>query len=335
MRTTERIGVAMTGLLATIAFTFVLLYWLQRHGHALSAYDAFLTGAEYLDLLLGTNSFRHPPVWHAVASAILAGITVPLLGVYMVHRGQALIGETLAHTAFAGVALGAVLGGTVGWAIPHEAVALLVSVASAFGIQWFTERTDAHGDVPLAIVLTGSFAVGTLFISYGGGSIALAVEIEQYLFGSLAIVTETGARMVAAISAIVLTTVAFFYKELLYITYDTPAARAAGIDIRGFETLLIVLTAAVVVGALQILGVILVAGLLVVPVATASQIARSFRELLVLSVLFGELSVIVGLVLALVIGLPSGGVIVSFAIMLYLVALAVSDRPPGSLSVHN
>ena len=333
-RTTERIGVAVVTVLALIAFGFVLLYWLQRQGYARPAYHQFLRGAETLDILLGTNLFRHPPVWHSISSAILAGIAVPLVGTFLVHREQALIGETLAHTAFAGVALGAVLGGLVGWSIPTELVALVVSVASAFLIQWFSANTDSHGDVPLAIVLTGSFAVGTLLISYSQGSIPLGVEIEEYLFGSAAIVTETGARMMAGISAIVLGTVALYYKQLLYITFDTPAARAARIDVRGFETLLVVMAAAVVVGAMQILGVILVAGLLVVPAATASQVAGSFRELVVLSVLFGEFSVAVGLFVSMVAGLPSGGVIITLAILLYLFSLVRSDRSPRSLAVH-
>ncbi len=333
-RTTERVGVALTAVLAAVAFAFVLLYWFQRHGYAIAAYEGFLAGGRTLDTLLGTNLFRHPPVWHAVASAILAGITVPLVGTFLVHREQALMGETLAHTAFAGVAAGIVLAGLTGWAIPYEISALVVSVAGAAGLQWFTQKTDAYGDVPLAIVLTGSFAVGTLLITYAEGRMAVPVDIEQFLFGSAGIVTETGARMMAGIAVVVWTTIALFYKELLYITFDSSAAAAAGIDVSGFNGLLVVLTAAVVVGAMQVLGVILVAGLLVVPVAAASQVAGSFRELVVLSVVFGELSVLLGLFIALVASLPSGGTIITIAIVLYLLALAWSGRPPQSIAVQ-
>lgn len=333
-RTTERVGVALTAILAAVALSFVLLYWFQRNGYAVGAYQGFLTGASTLDTLLGTNMFRHPPVWHSVASAILAGITVPLVGTFLVHREQALIGETLAHTAFAGVAAGIVLAGLTGWAIPYELSALFVSVVGALGLQWFTQRTDAYGDVPLAIVLTGSFAVGTLLITFADGRMAVPIEIEQFLFGSAGVVTDTGARMMAGIALVVWVTVALYYNELLYSTFDSSAAAASGIDINRVNRLLVVLTAAVVVGAMQVLGVILVAGLLVVPVAAASQVAGSFRELVVLSVVFGELSVIAGLFVSLIAGLPSGGVIITITIVLYLLALVWSDRPAQSITLR-
>lgn len=333
VRTTERVGGMLTVILATVAFAFVLLYWFQRHGYAVGAYEGFLAGGAMLDTLLGTNLFRHPPIWYSVASAILAGITVPLVGTFLVHREQALIGETLAHTAFVGVAVGIVVSGLTGWTIPYELSALVVSVVGALGLQWFTQQTDAHGDVPLAIVLTVSFAIGTLLITYADGRMAVPVDIEQFLFGSTAIVTETGARMMAGIALFVWTTVAIFYQQLLYTTFDSQAAAASGIDVAGFNRLLIVLTAAVIVGAMQVLGVILVTGLLVVPAAAASQVAGDFRELVLLSVVFGELSVAIGLFISLITGLPSGGLIIVVAIVVYLLALARSDQPPKSIDV--
>lgn len=333
-RTAELLGLAVTTLFLAVSFAFVLLYWFQQYGYAVGLYERFLFGGRVLDIVLGTNAFHSPSVWQAVSSALLAGFAVPLVGTFMVHRQQALIGETLAHAAFAGVAIGIVLNGLTGWSVPLEIVALVVAVGGALGLQWFTERTDSYGDVPLAIVLVGSFAVGTLLLSYSQGRLPLGVDIESFLFGSPAVVTVDGARVMALVTVTVGVTVALYYKQLLYITFDTPAARVAGLDVRGFNTLLIVLTAIVVVGAMQILGVILVAGLLVVPVAAASQLASSFRELLVCSVLFGEFSVAAGLFLALVLSLPSGGSIVTVAIGCYLLALVRSERPVQSTTAR-
>ena len=106
--------------------------------------------------------------------------------------------------------------------------------------------------------------------------------------------------------------------------FDEQAARVARLNVTGYNTLLVVLTAVVVVGAMQVLGVILVAAMLVVPVAAASQVARSFRETTYLAVIFGQLSVIGGFVVAVGGGLPSGGSIVVVAIAIYLVAIAAS-----------
>lgn len=328
LQATERVGLGIVAVLLTIAVAFVILYWFQTHGYASGLYRQFLTGGELLDLLLGTNIFRHPPVWHAIAAGVLAGVTVPLVGTFMVHREQALIGETLAHTAFAGLAAGVVFRGYTGIAVPPALVALGVSICGALGLQWLTAHSDASGDVPLAIVLVGSFALGTLLISHGEGTMPLAIEVEAYLFGSGSIVTAMEARLMTAISLFVIVTIALYHKQFLYLTFDTPAARAAGIDATRYSTVLLVLAAAVVVGSMQILGVILVAGLLVVPVATATHVATSFRELVILSILYGEFVVITGLVLSMIAGVPSGGLIIFLAILLYLAAVF---RSGGSL----
>jgi zinc transport system permease protein len=321
-RTVELIGVVATALLSVVMIGFVLLYWAQDLPVAGELYAGFRSVGRVMDAALGTNVFRHPFMWQSMATGVLIGVVAPLVGTFLVHREMALIGETLAHTAFAGVAVGFLLRATTGWDGSLLLVALVVGILGALGVQWLTERTDAYGDVPIAIMLSGSFAVGTLVISYGRG--LTGIDIEGYLFGNLAVVTVEGARLMAALSVVVAAAVAVTYKQLLFITFDEQAARVARLNVTGYNTLLVVLTAVVVVGAMQVLGVILVAAMLVVPVAAASQVARSFRETTYLAVIFGQLSVIGGFVVAVGGGLPSGGSIVVVAIAIYLVAIAAS-----------
>jgi zinc transport system permease protein len=256
----------------------------------------------------------------------------PLVGVFLVHREMALIGETLAHTAFAGVAVGLLVTSTTGWSGSLLLVALVVGIVGALGVQWLTEHTDAYGDVPIAIMLSGSFAVGTLIISYGRG--LTGINVEGYLFGNLAVVTVEGARLMGVLSIVVVAAILLTYKPLLFITFDEQAARVAQLNVTGYNALLVVLTAVVVVGAMQVLGVILVAAMLVVPVAAASQVARSFREATRLSVLFGQLSVLGGFALAIRLGLPTGGSIVVVAISIYLGAIALAGSSIRAISTH-
>lgn len=345
----ELLGIGVVTVVALGMLTFLTLDWLRDLpgivGTAASSwFGGFLIVGHWADFYLGTNVFQHPFVWRAAATGVLIGIVGPVVGAFLVHRQMALIGETLAHTAFAGVAFGmlfiALGAGLAGGAVSVFGssgtlliVALVVSAASALGLQWLTDRTDSYGDVPIAIVLTGSFAVGTLVISWSREFVSIAIDIEDFLFGSLAIVTATGARLVAILSIVVVFAVAYNYKQFLFITFDERAARVAGLDVGRYNALLIVMTATVVVGAMQILGVILVAGLLVIPVAAASQISRSFRETLFLSVLIGQLAVLGGLAVAIGASLPPGGSIIVIAIGVYLCAIAVSDRGT-SLSMH-
>ncbi len=346
---TELIGVGLVGVLAACMLGFLLLDWVRDAPGTVGAvadawFTGFLTLGAWADFYLGTNVFRHPFVWRAAATGVLVGIVGPVVGAFLVHRQMALIGETLAHTAFAGVAFGmlfvafgaGVASGAValfGSSGTLLLVALIVSAVSALGLQWLTDRTDSYGDVPIAIVLTGSFAVGTLVISWSRDFISIAINIEDFLFGSLAIVTATGSRLVALLTVVVVGLVVYNYKQFLFITFDERAARVARLNVERYNALLIVMTATVVVGAMQILGVILVAGLLVIPVAAASQVAQSFRETLYLSVLVGQVAVLGGLAVSIGVGLPPGGSIIVIAIGAYLLSIAVSGRTEA-LSMH-
>ena len=333
------LGVSLTAVLAVVMLGFVALDWLRDAPGAVGASAELLFGqvmvlGAWLDFFLGTNVFRHPFTWRALATGVLVAIVGPLVGTYLVHRQMALIGETLAHTAFAGVAIGLLFVAVTGWQGSLLVVALIVSAAGALGLQWLTEHTDSYGDVPIAIVLTGSFAVGTLLISWGRDTVAVPIDIEGFLFGSLAIVTASGARLVSVLSVVVVAVVLYNYKQLLFITFDEQAARVARLEVGRYNALLVVMTAVVVVGAMQILGVILVAGLLVIPVAAASQVARSFRETLYLSILIGQISVLGGLGVAISRSLPPGGSIIVIAIAVYLLAVLLSDRSVGGVSLH-
>jgi zinc transport system permease protein len=330
-RVVEHVGIGLTGLLALVMLGFILLYWLQEFPVASGLYEQYRIAGRLLDAALGTNVFRHPFMWQSMATGVFVGIVAPLVGTYLVHREMALIGETLAHTAFAGVAVGFLIGGVTGWNAPILLSSLVVAVGGALAVQWLAEHTDTYGDVPIAIMLTGSFAVGTLLISYGRGF--TGINIESYLFGSLAVVTVEGARLMAVLSVLVVAVVVATYKQLLFITFDEQAARVARLNVTWYNTLLIVMTAVVVVGAMQVLGIILVAAMLVVPVATATQLAHSFRETLYLAVIFGQLAIVGGFAVSVHQGLPSGGSIVVVAIALYLLAVGLGGRSQA-LATH-
>ncbi len=330
----EFVGLVAVAILATAMLAFITLDWLRAYPLAGTLFEEFLIAGAWLDYYLGTNVFQHAFMWRSIATGVLIGVVAPLVGTYLVHRQMALIGETLAHTAFAGVAIGLLFISVTGWDGSLLFVALIVSVLGALGVQWLTDRTSTFGDVPIAIMLTGSFALGTLLISWGRDSMSIGVDIEGFLFGSLSVVTASGARLMAILSVAVVAVVAVTYKQLLFITFDEQAARVAQLNVSWYNTVLVVMTAVVVVGAMQVLGVILVAGMLVIPVAAASQIARSFQETLVLSILFGQVSIIGGFAVAISQSLPSGGSIILVAIALYLLSIAVSDRTGTAISMH-
>ena len=273
---------------------------------------------------LGTQFGCYRFLWNTVTTGVFIGIIGPIIGKFLVHRGMALIGETLAHTAFAGVAFGTLIIGASGWDFRLLLVAIAVAVIGAAGVQVLADRTESYGDVPTAIMLTGSFAIGTLFIDLGGGF--AFVDINSYLFGNIAITDDRSVALMAVLTLAVVLTVIVFYKPLVYITFDEEAAHVARFNVSGYNGLLVILTALVIVGAMQILGVILVAAMLVIPVAAASLIANSFQHALYTSVVIGVFSVLSGISVSWIHELRPGATIVVIAICVYLLSVLASGR---------
>lgn len=257
----------------------------------------------------------------AFLAGICVGIIVPLVGSFLVHREMALIGEALAHTAFAGVAIGLFANTVLVIPVSPYLSALVVTVGAGLLIELIADHTTAYGDVSMAIVLFGGFALGTTLITLTGGEIA--VSIDAYLFGSLGTVTRQSIPILVTLSVLVCGPVAVTYKQLLYVTFDETAARVAGINVTLYNRFMVVLTAVVVVAAMQIMGVILVAAMLVVPVAAASQVTRSFKQSLIVSIIVAELAVLAGITLSYAHGVAAGGTIVLVAIVIYAIAVGV------------
>ncbi|MFD1585442.1 metal ABC transporter permease [Halorientalis brevis] len=285
------------------------------------AWGALMNG---LSAELGVRMLGYPFMQRAYLAAICIGIIGPLVGTFLVHREISMIADTLAHTAFAGVAVGLFLNSALALNLSPITTAFVVAICTALLVELLVQRGSVTTDTSLAMVLTGGFALGSVLISVTDGGIA--VGINAYLFGSLATVSKADVGLLVLMTLLVSSVIGLAYRPLLYVTFDPTAARVAGISGAWFNRLMTVLTALVVVSAMQIMGVILVAALLVVPVATAGG-ARSFRRSLVTGVLAAELGILFGITIAYQYGLAAGGTVVLTAIGLY--ALRVAGRQVG------
>lgn len=270
---------------------------------------------EALAGLSGIEMLEYPFMQRAYLAAICVAIIGPLIGSFLVHRQMAMIADTLAHSAFAGVAAGLFVNAVLNVAVSPLVAALVVAALAAVLVQGLIDQADAYADTSLAMVLTGAFGLGSVLITATEGGIA--VGINAYLFGSLATVTPTSAGILVGITALVGAVVTAVYRPLLYITFDEVGAQAARLNVEWYNTLLAVLTAVVVVGAMQIMGVILVAAMLVVPVATAATLG-GFKRSIAGAILAGECAALIGVSLSYVLGVAAGGMIVLVAIALYL-----------------
>lgn len=277
-----------------------------------------------LGRLFGIEMLTYPFMQRAFLAAIAVAIIGPVIGSFLVHRQMAMVADTLAHSAFAGVAAGLFVSAVFNIAVPPLVAALIVAALAAVLVQGLIDQAGAYADTSLAMVLTGAFGLGSVLITATEGGIA--VGINAYLFGSLATVTPTNAGILIVITLLVSAIVTVVYRPLLYITFDEVGAQAARLNVEAYNTLLAVLTAVVVVGAMQIMGVILVAAMLVIPVAAATPLG-GFKRSIAGAIVIGELAAITGVVLSYLLGVAAGGMIVLVAIGLYvLVTLSVRAR---------
>jgi zinc transport system permease protein len=285
--------------------------------------EAWYWVMEGLYVLTGLEML-HPDfafMYRAILVGLCVGVMAPLIGTFLVHRQLALIGDALAHTAFAGVAVGLFLNAVIDLGVSPYLTAVVVAMVAALFIELISEVTDAYNDVSMAIVLSTGFALGTVLISLNAGG--LAVGVNQYLFGNLSTVSAENAAILLVLFAVIVGVVAVTRNQLLYVTFDETAAAVAGLSVSWYNRVMVMLTALVVVGAMQIMGVILVAAMLVVPVAGAAQVSRSFGESLVVSVVLAELAVLMGIAVSFYGGATAGGVIVLVAVAIYVLTVLV------------
>lgn len=246
----------------------------------------------------------------ALIAGLFVALSCSLIGVFLVLRRLALIGDGLAHIAFGGLALGMFTG------LPPLLTALVTTIAGALGIQWLKQR-KVSADAAIAVVFSFGLAVGVVLVSLARG---FNVDLFSFLFGSILAVSTTDVYIVAALGLLVVVAVVVFYKELLYITFDEEAAKASGLPITFLNNALMVLTALTVIVAMRVVGVLLVSSLIVLPTVTARQLARSFRSTIMLAVIAALLAVVFGLVASYYLDIAAGGAIVLVAGILFLLA---------------
>jgi zinc transport system permease protein len=260
----------------------------------------------------------------AFAAGAIVGLLAPAVGFFLVQRQLSLIGDGIGHVAFAGVALGYLLG------IPPVLTALVAAIGGASAIEWLRARKDTAGDQALALVFYTGIAAGVVLISMAG---ELDVDLFGFLFGSILTTTTSDLALVAVLGIAGLGTIAVLYRALAAVALDEEGARVAGVPVSALNVVLAVLAATTVAVSMRIVGILLIAALMVLPVIAASRIAQSMRTTFLLGMAIGLGSVLAGLTVAYYADLPPGGTIVLIAAAAFLVTTGAGALRPGRQSL--
>jgi zinc transport system permease protein len=264
--------------------------------------------------LLFTSDFGQ----RALVAATVVGLVAPVTGAFLVQRRLSLVGDGIGHLALAGVALGVLVGVSGVWG------ALVVAGLGAILLEALRVRGRLTGDLSLALVFYLGIAAGAVGLSLAG---RFDTSVLGVLFGTLFALSWSDVLVIAGLGAVVVLAVILLYRPLLAVALDEETARAAGLPVDLLNLVLVGLTALLVVGGMRVVGLLLVAALMVVPVAAGSKVAHSFRNTLLWAVGVGALSAWLGLGIAAWHGeLIPGGTIVLTAIVVFVGFAAVGRR---------
>jgi zinc transport system permease protein len=257
----------------------------------------------------------------ALVAGVVVGACAPLIGAFLVQKRLALLGDGIGHLAFAGIAGGLLLD------VAPLPIAGAVAVSGAVAIERLRSRGRASGDLALALFFYSGIAAGVVLL---GLADSLDAGLLSYLFGSIVTVTAGDAWTVVALGLFVIAVMGFIGRALFAVVLDEESARVAGLPVDLLNATLAALAAVTVVAAMRVVGVLLVAALMVLPVASGQLLARSFRATVGWSVVIGVASVVVGLGAARVWGLAPGGTVVLVAAAVFaVVSLVTGARRPA------
>jgi len=261
----------------------------------------------------------------ALIACIAVGAFAPTIGVFLVQKRLSLIGDGIGHVAFAGVGAGLLAAWAPLW------TALAFAVGGSLGIEWFRARRRTSGDVALAILFYSGIALGVVLISAGDG---LSSNVLTYLFGGPLTVSGSEVWAIVLLGLGIVLAVFALRRAMFSVVTDEEWSRVAGLPVGLLNALLAVLTAVAVVAAMQIVGILLVAAMMVLPVACAQMIARSFSGALGISVVIGVGASVAGLALSRVFpgGLATGGTIVLVTAGVFVVVAVASRALAGARS---
>ena len=261
--------------------------------------------------------FTYGFIQRALLAGILIGLLCSVLGVFLVLRRLSLIGDGLAHVTFGSVAL-ALFTGLQGTAM--LLVSLPIVVLSSLGILKLASKSRLGGDAAIGIVSSAGVASGVLLAVVGRG---YGVDLFSYLFGSILAISQAELLVAAGMCLFVLTMLWFYYHELVALTFNEELASTSGINSRFLNNLLAVLTALTVVLAMKLVGIMLISALLILPAATALQVARGFRMTVVCSVAVAQVAVVGGILLSFLLNFPSGATIILLSFLMFSAAAVV------------
>lgn len=259
---------------------------------------------------------------YSFISGVLVGLIAPLIGAFIVVRRLSLIADALSHVTLGGISMGLFLMSLspIFTAINPIWFGIIFSIIGALLIEQLRTEYKHYQEIAIPIIMSAGIGLSVIFISLANG---FNQDLFGYLFGSISAVNISDLMTIVVITIVVLLFVGLLYKSLFVLSFDEEYAKVIGMP-KWIQLLFIVIVALVISASMRVVGILLVSSLMTLPVATSMRLSRGFKQLITLSIIFGEVSVILGLVLSFYLNISPGGIIVGLLIIELLISIAYS-----------
>lgn len=256
---------------------------------------------------------------YSLISGILIGFIAPLIGAFIVVRRLSLIADALSHVTLGGISFGMFIITVIPAFVFINPMwfGILFAIIGALLIENLRTSYSNYQEIAIPIIMSAGIALSAIFISLADG---FNQEIVGLLFGSISAVTLSDLSTIMVIVVIVLIFIFSFYKELFILSFDEEYSKVIGIP-KWIQFLFIIIVAMVISASMRVVGILLVSALITLPVAVSMRITKGFKQLIILSVIIGEFSVIAGLVLAFYMNISPGGVIVVLLVLILAITM--------------
>ena len=262
------------------------------------------------------NIFAYDFMIRAFAVAVLVGIITPCIGTTIVLKRLSAIGDATSHSALAGIAAGLMLG------INPIIGAVICSVLAVLGIELMRRSFKNYSEISTVIIM--SLGIGLTAVL--SGFISSSSDLNSFMFGSIVAISDFEIILTVLLSVIVIAVVMLLYKELFFIAFDEEAAALSGVPVKTINVIIMLLTAVTVSVASRIVGALMISSLLVIPVACAMIIGKSYKKTMILAVGFAELFTISGLLASFYLDVKPGGSIVLIGVVMLAILLCFNKK---------
>lgn len=251
---------------------------------------------------------------YSILSGLIVGIIAPLIGAFIVIRRLSLIADALSHVTLGGIAFGVWISSVFSIAVNPLVTGIIFSVVGALGIERLRTIYTNYKELAIPIIMSAGIAIGIVLLSMANG---INNNLFAYLFGSISAVGKTDFYLILAIAIIVIIFIYLLYKELFLLSFDEEYANVMKAP-KWIQIVFIIMVALVISASMRIVGILLVSALMTLPVASAMRVTSSFKQLMFVSIIFGEIAVVLGLIASYYLSISPGGTIVLMSLLILL-----------------